>query len=573
MKYIFKKINTLLVILTIALTFYSCNEDEILEEEPIDFSSPENSFSTIDDFNSAVYALYNRTQDILSGGEYRPLDYIYGTDLGYNGANQLNQRFGSYPAYLTPQNGQISYHWDNYYKIISSSNIILENLENSEIAEDQQTFIKANALIFRGLAYRNLAYLYGGVPIELEEVTSPKVDYTRASRDDVYAQAASDLSFAAENLPGISEVMDGKVSNLAAYHLLAEVYVTMGRWQDAISAASIVINDPNTQLMTERFGSRSSEPGDVYWDLFRRDNQNRSSGNTEGIWVWQQEVDIPGGRLSSSSRDGSSAQLERDVSPRPWSFPYQDPNGVNPFLSLGVSDNTGGRGIGRFRGTNYYIYDIWKGDSEEDDMRNSRFNFIRDVEFNNPESVWYGQKLSDHRDLFRQKAIDTIRYFYPYPSKVTTPGNHPPELFVNPELKNLNSAAAGSTYTDQYFIRLAETYLLRAEAYLGAADLSAAVEDINMVRNRAQATPVLPSEVDINYILDERARELGVEEKRRLTLQRLGLLYERVSRLNEGNPMSSNFGLDIQPFHELWPIPASEIENNTGAELEQNPDY
>ena len=572
MKYRIRNFNALLVIL-IALTLHSCDMDEILEEGPIDFSSPENSFNTLEDYDSAIYALYNRMQDILSGGEHRPLDYIYGTDLGYNGANQLNQRFGSYPAFLTPQKGEVSFHWNNYYKIISSSNIILENLKNSEIREDQQIFIKANALLFRGLSYRNLAYLFGGVPIELEEVSSPKVDYTRATREEVYAQAASDLSFAAENLPGISEVMDGKVTNLAAYHLLAEVYVSMERWQDAISAASVVIDDPSTQLMTDRFGSRNSEPGDVYWDLFRRNNQNRSSGNTEGIWVWQQELDVPGGRLSSSSLDGSSAQLERDVSPRPWSFPYQDPNGVNPFLSLGVSDNTGGRGIGRFRGTNYYIYDIWNGTAQENDMRNSRFNFIRDVEFNNPESVWYGQKLSDHRDLFRQKAIDTIRYFYPYPSKVTTPGNHPPELYDDPELKTLNAGAAGSTYTDQYFIRLAETYLLRAEAYLGAGDKSAAATDINMVRNRAQATPVVEAEVTIDYILDERARELGVEEKRRLTLQRLGLLYERVSRLNDGNPMSSNFGLDIQPFHELWPIPASEVENNTGAVLEQNPGY
>ncbi len=37
--------------------------------------------------------------------------------------------------------------------------------------------------------------------------------------------------------------------------------------------------------------------------------------------------------------------------------------------------------------------------------------------------------------------------------------------------------------------------------------------------------------------------------------------------------MSGNFGLDIQPYHELWPIPFREIENNTGAVLEQNPGY
>ena len=281
---------------------------------------------------------------------------------------------------------------------------------------------------------------------------------------------------------------------------------------------------------------------------------------------------MPGGRLSSSSRERRSAQLERDVAPRPWSFLYNDPEGINPFLPLGVSDNTGGRGIGRFRPTNYLLFDIWEG-TDWDDMRNSEYNIIRDVAFNNPESVWFGQRLSDHREVFRQTANDTIRFFYAYPSKVTTPGNHPVDLFVDPVLMTLNAGAAGSTYTDQYFIRLPETYLLRAEAHLGAGNQAAAAEDINVLRDRAGSLPVSASDVDIEYILDERARELSVEERRRLTLQRLGLLFERVSRLNEGNPISSNFGLDIEPFNELWPIPFSEIEASTGAILEQNPGY
>lgn len=77
---------------------------------------------------------------------------------------------------------------------------------------------------------------------------------------------------------------------------------------------------------------------------------------------------------------------------------------------------------------------------------------------------------------------------------------------------------------------------------------------------------VAPSAVNIDYILDERMRELGMEEKRRLTLQRLGLLYDRVSRFN-------TYYTGIQPFHNLWPIPFVEIERNTGAVLDQNLGY
>ncbi len=127
--------------------------------------------------------------------------------------------------------------------------------------------------------------------------------------------------------------------------------------------------------------------------------------------------------------------------------------------------------------------------------------------------------------------------------------------------------SAGGTYTDQYMFRLAETYLLRAEAYLGLNERTLAAEDINYVRTRALATPVTPDEVTIDYILDERMRELGVEEKRRLTLMRLGVLYDRVITCNP------YYRDEMLPKYNLWPIPASEIERNYGNELEQNPGY
>src|SRR3546814_165108 len=94
-----------------------------------------------------------------------------------------------------------------------------------------------------------------------------------------------------------------------------------------------------------------------------------------------------------------------------------------------------------------------------------------------------------------------------------------------------------------------------------------AAADINTVRARAQATDVAADEVDVDYILDERARELVVEEPRRLTLARLGLLDERI-KLH--NPVSAP---SIQEFHNLWPIPQTEIDANVAATLSQNPGY
>jgi hypothetical protein len=116
-------------------------------------------------------------------------------------------------------------------------------------------------------------------------------------------------------------------------------------------------------------------------------------------------------------------------------------------------------------------------------------------------------------------------------------------------------------------MRLAETYLLRAEAYIDKGDKINAAKDINVVSARAQAKPVSPAEVSIDYLLDERARELIWEKPRRLELMRMGKLVERVRKYNR------IAGGTIKDFNKLWPIPYSEIENNTEATIKQNPGY
>ena len=116
-------------------------------------------------------------------------------------------------------------------------------------------------------------------------------------------------------------------------------------------------------------------------------------------------------------------------------------------------------------------------------------------------------------------------------------------------------------------LRLAETYLLRAEAFLMKGDKEKAANEINEVRNRAHTSEVVASEVTIDYILDERARELVYEEFRRITLGRLGKYVERVRKYNTLN------GPRVEDYHELFPIPYSAIEANKDAVLEQNPGY
>jgi hypothetical protein len=321
--------------------------------------------------------------------------------------------------------------------------------------------------------------------------------------------------------------------------------------------------------MTDRFGSLRNSPGDVFYDLFRVGNQNRKSGNMESIWVIQYELDVIGGVLTSSG--SSMNNLERCVAPAVFSISDPDGRGALVDNASASTLNSGGRGVSFVRPSDYYLYDVWGLDPKKDnrkvgstDIRTSPFNIVRDFVYTNPASTkYFGKSLIDFP---APNWLSATWRWYPYPSKVTTPGQHPAGVIADPVKLTLKTSA-GATFRDMYLIRLPETILLRAEAYLLKGDATKAAADINLVRNRAKATPVTAAQVTLDYILDERARELIFEEDRRVTLSRMGKLVERVRKYN---PLNKD---NIQEFHALFPIPYSEIEANKDAKLVQNPGY
>ena len=168
---------------------------------------------------------------------------------------------------------------------------------------------------------------------------------------------------------------------------------------------------------------------------------------------------------------------------------------------------------------------------------------------------------------------------------------------------------AGNAYydTDWYMIRIAETYLLRAEARLAQGNKSGAAEDINVLRNRAGAKPCTADQVDIDYILDERVRELFGEEERWVTLSRLSCnpkatyvkdcyptqdvstsntFYERTRKYGFGYENSdrgreaytdalghTRHRPNIEPHNYVLPIHKQVIQSNKDVKINQNPGY
>lgn len=445
---------------------------------------------------------------------------------------------------MTAQEKFVGSYWNWAYSLISSANEILvfsEQNTNWDQPEDKTRF-QAEARFFRAYAYRTLVYLYGDVPYVETILYDFQLDFTRTPKEEVLKHIVDDLKFASEHLPDNPDkegFKEGKLTKWAAYHLLSEMYLLQGEYGLAQEAALAVINSGYYELMKTRYGVSKDKPGDVFSDLFAENNQNRKSGNKESIWVLQFEYNTIGGGVNSD-----------DWTRRAWNPQYFNLSG---FV---LADTLGGRGLAQIVPMKWWVGtggtkatgDI-AGIFDAKDIRNSNYNIKRNWYYNNPDNAsLYGKPC-----YITEQTWFSTKTLFPALTK-----------FFYGRAENLSLTGS---YKDRMKFRLAETYLLLAEAYLGQGNVSLAADAVNAVRKRAGAAPVQAGEMTLDFLLDERIRELVGEESRRFTLVRTGKLVDRVKTYNEAIKDK------IKAHHVLWPVPQSIIDSNRDTEFPQNPGY
>ena len=459
---------------------------------------------------------------------------------------------------INSQDGQSAKWWSWNFTLIKYANTVIGGVENkyAVISADEKKVLLAEARFFRAWAYRNLNIAFGGVPIIAGPVTEPKVDFVRNTPAEFNAFIKADLEYASANLP-ITTAVNGRVVRAASDNLLAEINIILKDYDGAIAAATRVIGGASGSysLMNTRFGARKAEtmttrgaPTDYYWDLHEINNTDYQVGNKEAIWVAQFERNTPGGGVAYPTQ-GNWMTQGRAYWCRHWLFAKAGHNNT-------AADSIG-RGASFIRGTNYSNWDIWV--NSDGDIRNNETNIRRKYYFNTNIAATPTQPAFKKGDLiptsFLTAAEDSMWYCYPNWTKFGTDKHFAGDFIYG--------------YTkDQYVMRLPETLLLRAEAYIAKGDKASALADVNTIRARAKAPLATVNQMDINYILDERVRELYGEEYRMLTLMRLGLLFDRVKKY--GGAIQS---ATVSAKNNLLPIPQSEIDRNIGAKLVQNPGY
>jgi len=562
------------IILPVILCLASCKKN--LTEVPLDFYSPENSYTNKVQFESALADIYLRIRTYF----YANSDQINNYDmLGIDAdlANSLSANVVVPYFRWNTFNADADFPgkwWGRLYSIIAQTNTIIDRADLPAAkwsAETDKNAIVGEAKFLRAFAYRFLANMWGDVPLVLNETKSPRFDYVQSKQAEVYQQCQTDLAFAVQWMPYVNNQLSGRAPREAAFALLSEINIGLKDYDGAIKAADSVIDGGNLNLMTSRFGKwtgfTSNAPtyqgaykpwGDVYFDLFQDGNFNYKEGNKEAIWNIEQDPNIQGGDNTDVNSSGGFFTLERWWGPNAWTL--ADKDGKVNFLQ----DTLMGRPVGNLTATRYADSLIWqyKGDWNRD-IRNSGFNIVRTHYWTNPAGKFYGQPVTPATmaDPAKFRSACAPRFM-----KAVTCVHY--KKFQDATSKQWHDNGRG--YKDWYIMRLPEVYLLRAEAKLAAGNPGGAADDINVIRNRANATPVSGGDVTIDLILDERARELYMEEFRLNTLMRLGKLAAYLKKYN-GDAIENNYTPDAKV--NRMPVPTSVIEANSGAKMVQNAGY
>jgi hypothetical protein len=529
------------------LSFSACKKD-FLDERNESAYTPETLKDSLG-AEASLVGLYNHLSTYYSWSAQQgwPSVWQVGTDVANATANQQAVEIPYYNySLLTSTDNAAARVWDRNYIMIGLTNTIISSLADpafpsvSQGGKDEMT---AEAKFFRAYAYNYLTTCFGGVPIITEPLTGPKTDFVRAPIDDVNGLIVDDLTFAVANLPEIESVKSnskgklyGRANKYMAMQLLAEVYLRIDKPDLAEQQLLGIINSGQFSLITNRYGTKANQPGTYFSDMFVYGNQRRAQGNREAIWVLEQENpnSVIGGITDNPQQR------------RVWGAAYHNIQGMS------LADSLGGRALGRLRLSNWVLYGLYKGN----DIRNSQYSIKRRYYYNNP----------DFPDRFGKP----VPYTGPDTAYNITP--HTTKWYqFDP-----NDTFGYAMIKDFILMRLGETYLLLAEAQFKQGKLQEAADNINKLRERAypdypQEGQVLASDITLDFILDERVRELIGEENRRMTLMRTKTLVERATRLNSGNAVNPLRG--ISQNNLLLPIPLTEIQLNKDAVLEQNPGY
>ena len=475
----------------------------------------------------------------------------YGTDIYATGADGSYKGFHFYDTQLNPTVDYLAQIWDELYRGINTCNAVIERAPKVTLADATKKIRLAEAKFLRAHYYFILFQQYGGVDLRLTETLAPTKQTKRATDAEMYAAIIKDLTEAIPDLPNSSSQY-GRAIKPAAEMCLAKVYLAKAYssvkasddFSKAATLCSSVISNYGYKLL------------DDFASVFDENNQR----NSEIVFAVQYTSD-PLTNLTNNTgavNGGNNLHLL-------YGMQYDVQAGMQ-------RDVINGRPFKRLRPTTYCT-DVVFGERVNDSRYKKTF---KDTWYSNKPGT-YVTAFDDSKTSVTFAAGDTAIFIPGYEMskeerakkkyQVLVPSKYSEALF--PTLRKFfDTKRPDMTYEagsrDFFVYRLADTYLMLAEAQIGLGNKQAAADALNMVRRRAawagkqSAMEITASQATFDFMVEERARELVGEQTRWMDLKRWGILVDRVKKYN---PQAAS---NIKDIHNVRPIPQTQIDRTEG---------
>ena len=578
------KLRNIAIAGVVSVTLFSCND---LEEYNPSGATAEAVWSTPEGFVTVVNSAYAE-QRAWYGKEDGIFMSEAGSDLWYNRdkdsyANQLTYYSGLGPSTGNPNRAA----WTRFWKGINQCNAGINRIDQAGFTNEAEKNKRLAELKFmRAFYYWHVVETWGGVMLKTVETTDPNnsLTATRSSVEEFYELIISDLQFAAEHLP-LQQAWGNeysRASKKSALGFLARAYLSRAYYaqgaerEQYFAKARDIANE-----VISRKGEFGVDLWSSYADLWKPSN---NKNNKEALYIISNATDF------GLNYDNNGNRLYQV---------FQAPYNGKPGL---VRDLANGYESSRRLMSSLHLLDLF--DATKDARYNTTFQevwiantaytwTVSDVATYGKDPSLVGTKINvGDTAMVATKNVIAGKASKPYviydrndiynANGTIINGRNYVNMkkFMDPDRTDANAQPG---YKDVIVMRLAEMYLISAEAEMQLGNNGAAADMVNVLRTRAaQKTPtdmtaqmlVTASDINAAFILDERARELAGEHMRWFDLKRMlgsGTNGDAFAAyIKAKNPDITQ----VQNFHILRPIRQEELNSLlNGAEFGQNPGY
>lgn len=537
-------------------------------------------YKTPEGYESLVNACYSYSKAFMGNTDGYSLTEM-GTDC-FTGAGSSSGNVPALAYYgidLNPTYKPFRYMWNILYGGLNCCNAAIARATASGLDQATVNHRLGEVHFLRALYLHLITEIWGDAILYTDEIQAPQTTAVRTPQAEIYKQIFADLDEAARLLSGTAAKENGRVTLNAVKALKARLALYREDWSTAAALAEELINSGAYSLydsFAETFDMANEAGQDnrecIWWVNYTGNADDQTL--FPAFAKYDESSPTLGDRYGNQSPIFSCMSYWMVSGCGVWVTPETHAPWVQSMPTLAYLHTFNEKIDQRYDATFKGVWLVNSTSSNYDASYGPTYGAdgplnIGDTAFIVSKYVYSDEERAKHH----YKIYDANDVF----DAVTHKSYGTRDYFISGYKFHDSTNPTGWEYfsrRDWFVLRLAEMYLIASEAEMKLGHMPEATRLMNVLREK-RAIPgheaemrISESELDIDFILDERGRELSMELQRFFDLKRTGKFVERIKRMN---PDVADV---IQSYHQFRPIPQSEIDALVNkAEFKQNDGY